>query len=82
MGSVRGDFRAPFVEWLGFHSLMYDPPPPYSGERFFRFLFVKRVVDRLKWRIFSYLLIFYSIFLYGGSLFDLRARIQSRAFIR
>ena len=40
-------------------------PLPCSGERFFGFLFVKRVVDRLKWRIFSYLFVFYSIFLEG-----------------
>ena len=66
MGSVWGGFRVPFVEWFGFHSLMYDPPlPPYSGGAIFGLLFVKRVVDRFNVHIFSYLLIFYSIFLEG-----------------
>ena len=26
IGSGRGFFRVPFVEWFGFHVLMHDPP--------------------------------------------------------
>ena len=30
MNGIRGGvFRVPFVEWLGFHVLMHDPPSPF-----------------------------------------------------
>jgi len=53
IGSIRGGFRVPFVEWLGFHSLMHDPPLPPIGNGVFGLLFVNGVVDPFGWGIFS-----------------------------
>ena len=66
MGSGRSSFRFPFGGWPCFHlRTVYAPLPPCSGERFFGFLFVNGVVDRLNRRIFSYFSVFFSIFSFG-----------------
>ena len=31
IGSWRRDFRVPFVEWIGIHVWMCDPPSPFLG---------------------------------------------------
>ena len=51
------------------------PLPPCSGERFFGFLFVNGVMDRLNRRIFSYFSVFFSIFSFGGRLLDSVGRV-------
>ena len=52
------------------------PFPPCSGERFFGFLFVNGIVDRLNRRIFSYFSVFFSIFSFGGRLLDSVGRVD------
>jgi hypothetical protein len=63
MGSVRGVLRVPFVGWLVFHSLMYDPPSPLFWGTVFGLLFTKGCMDGFNRRIFSYYFVFYSIFI-------------------